>query len=113
MAKVTGQCHCGQITYEAEDPNLSVGYCDCRGCQKATGTLRAPFVHVNRAGFRTTKGDPKAFRAASGDKCDAGGVWHFCSDCGTQLFWKGDRGDEIAIFAGTLDDASLLKQSPQ
>ena len=110
MGEVTGQCHCGQITYEAEDPNLSCEYCDCRGCQRATGTLRAPFVHVDRAGFRTTKGAPKAFRAASGDKCDSGGVWHFCSDRGTQLFWKGDRGDEIAIFAGTLDDTSLLEQ---
>lgn len=113
MAKATGQCHCGQITYEAEDPNLVCAYCDCRGCQRATGTLKAPFVHVSRTGFRTTIGEAKAFRAASGDRCDAGGVWYFCPACGTQLFWKGDRGDEIAIFAGTLDDPSLIQHKQQ
>ncbi len=109
MTEVTGQCHCGQITYEAIDPNLSCGYCDCSGCQKATGTLKAPFVHVNRAGFKITNGAPAEFRAKSGDKCDGRGEWHFCSNCGTQLFWKGDRGDQVAIFAGTLDDISVLE----
>lgn len=109
MTKVTGQCHCGAITYEAEEVNLRCEYCDCRGCQRATGTLKAPFVHVNQAGLHVIKGDPKGFRAAAGEKCDAGGGWQFCPDCGTQLFWKGDRGDEVAIFAGTLDDISLLE----
>ena len=106
---IAGRCHCGHITYEAEGPVVKSSYCDCRGCQRATGTFKVPFVSVRRAGFKVTAGKPSEFRAKSGVKCDAGGIWYFCSRCGTQVFWKGDRGDEIDIFAGTLDDVSIFR----
>lgn len=109
MSMMTGQCHCGRIKYEAKSPIVKCSYCDCRGCQRATGTLKAPFVTVRRDGVKVISGKPSEFRAASGEKCDAHGVWLFCPDCGTQLFWKGDKGDELDIFAGTLDDASVFK----
>ena len=109
MNETTGQCHCGTIQYAALNPRLNVEHCDCVGCQRASGTLRVPFIHVGRADLNIAEGRPTDFRAKSGEKCDAGGVWQFCSDCGTQLFWDGDRGDEIAIFAGTVDDPSLLQ----
>jgi hypothetical protein len=36
--KVTGQCHCGSIAYEAEvDPN-TIRVCHCTDCQRLTGT---------------------------------------------------------------------------
>ena len=36
--KVTGGCHCGQITYEAEVDPATVRVCHCTDCQKLTGT---------------------------------------------------------------------------
>jgi hypothetical protein len=69
-------------------------------------------VTVPGEGFRVTAGRPTEFRAEAGVKCDAHGVWHFCPDCGTQLFWVGDGGDELDIFAGTLDDASVFEPEP-
>ncbi len=106
---IAGRCHCGQIKYEARGPVVRSSYCDCPGCKRATGTLKAPFVTVPSEGFKVTAGDPAQFRAASGEGCDANGTWYFCSRCGTQVFWKGDRGDEIDIFAGTLDDVSIFR----
>ena len=64
---------------------------------------------VLRAGFRLTAGKPSRFRAASGKKCDAHGVWHFCPKCGTQVSWKGDKGNQLDIFAGTLDDTAVFQ----
>ena len=74
----------------------------------ATGTLEAPFVTVLREGFQLTHGELSEFRAESGERCDAYGTWHFCPDCGTHIFWKGNEGDELDLFAGTLDDADLV-----
>ena len=105
--QITGQCHCGHIRYEARGPIVKSSHCECPGCTRATGTLSAPFVTVLRTGFRIIQGEPSQFRAESGVACDAFGVWHFCSRCGTQVFWKGDQGEELDVFAGTLDDRSL------
>jgi hypothetical protein len=106
---ISGQCHCGHVKYEAQGPVVKCSYCDCQGCRRATGTLKAPFVTVRRAGFKITAGEATEFRAASGVKCDAHGTWHFCPKCGAHVFWKGNRGSEIDIFAGSLDDAALFQ----
>ena len=106
---ITGQCHCGHVKYEAQGPVVKCSYCDCRGCQRSTGTLQAPFITVRRADFKVTAGKTTEFRAKSGEKCDCHGVWNFCPKCGTQVFWKGDKGNELDIFAGTLDDTALFK----
>ena len=109
MKPMTGQCHCGHVKYQAQRPVLKCSYCDCRGCQRATGTLKAPFISVRRSAFTIIAGEPSGFRAASGVKCDAHGQWHFCPKCGTQIFWKGHKGNEVDIFAGTLDDTTLFQ----
>ncbi len=105
---LTGQCHCGSIKYEVKGSIIKSSYCDCRGCQKATGTLKAPFVTILRNNFKITTGNPTEFQAKSGVKCDCHGVWHFCPNCGTQLFWKGNKGDKLDIFVGTLDDTTVF-----
>lgn len=109
VVQITGQCHCGNIKYMAQGPIVKCSYCDCGGCQRATGTLKAPFVTVKRQGFVLTAGEPASFRAESGVGCDCHGVWNFCPKCGTQVFWKGHTGDELDIFAGTLDDTTVFR----
>jgi hypothetical protein len=106
---MVGHCHCGSIRYEAQPPIVKSSYCDCPGCQRATGTFKAPFVTVYQKGLSVISGEPSSFRADSGVMCDAHGAWYFCSKCGTQVFWKPDRGDELDIFAGTLEDTNLFQ----
>jgi len=106
---ITGQCHCGAVKYEAQGTVVKSSHCDCRGCQRASGAIQVPFVTVLRTGFKITAGKPTEFRAKSEAKCDCHGTWHFCPKCGTQMFWKGDKGKELDVFAGTLDDTSVFQ----
>lgn len=108
-AGVSGRCHCGQVRYEATGPVAKASYCDCRGCQRATGTLKAPFVTFRRANVTVVAGQLAEFKAEGGEKCDRHGTWQFCPKCGTQVFWKGSTGDELDILAGTLDDTSAFQ----
>ena len=109
MDKFSGQCHCGHVKYEATGPIIKSSYCDCRGCQRATGTLKAPFVTFHRANVKVTAGELSEFKAKDGEKCDCHGVWLFCPKCGTQIFWKGNNGNELDVFAGTLDDTCVFQ----
>lgn len=106
---ITGQCHCGAVRYEADGPVVKSSQCDCMGCQRATGSLKAPFVTVKRAGFRVVAGQAARYQAAGGERCDAHGAWHFCGTCGGPLFWLGHQGDEIDLFAGSLDDRAVFQ----
>ncbi len=106
---ITGQCHCGKIKYKATGEVVECNYCSCRGCQLATGTLKAPFVKIFRKDLQILSGEPKTFQSDSKAQCDVNGVWHFCPDCGSQIFWVGHNSDKMDLFAGTLDDTSLFK----
>ena len=104
---ITGHCHCGKVTYEVKGKIVGQSYCDCRGCQLASGGMKAAFVTVLKSTFKIT-GEVKTYRSDSGVKCDANGIWNFCPTCGTTVFWKPHRGDKIDIFAGTLDNTKLF-----
>ena len=108
LKQITGRCHCGQLKYEAQGPIVKSSTCHCAGCSRATGTFEVPFVSVLRKSFRIAEGELSEFRAGDGEACDAHGSWHFCPECGTHIFWKGFEGEELDLFAGTLDDPSLF-----
>jgi hypothetical protein len=82
--KVTGQCHCGNIRYEAEVDPATVRVCHCADCQRLTGTAFRTNVASLPGTFRLTSGTPKIYikTAESGTKRAHG----FCPDCGTPLF---------------------------
>jgi hypothetical protein len=104
---IAGGCHCGAVRYEVKGKIAGQSYCDCRGCQRASGTLKTPFVTVLQSSFKLT-GKVTSYRSTSGVKCDANGTWHFCPKCGGHLYWRPNRGDKLDIFAGTLDDTKLF-----
>jgi len=108
VKSIAGQCHCGHIKYQVQGNIIKSSYCDCLGCQRATGTLKAPFVTVLRKDFMLLSDEPSKFRSDSKAACDVHGEWNFCHKCGTQIFWKADNGDQLDIFAGTLDDTTIF-----
>jgi hypothetical protein len=105
---LSGRCHCGAVTYKAETPVIKCSYCDCAGCRHATGALRAPYVTI-KADALKVEGKVKTFRAKSEARCDCHGTWQSCAACGSPLFWKPDKGDQLDILAGTLDDPAVFK----
>jgi hypothetical protein len=82
--KVEGQCHCGQITFEAEIDPDTVGICHCTDCQTLTGSAYRVTVHAPAAQFALRSGTPKIYikTAASGNQRAHG----FCANCGTPLY---------------------------
>jgi len=57
--KVTGSCHCGQISYEAEVDPATVRVCHCTDCQKLTGTVWRAGIPSLPGTFRLRSGTPK------------------------------------------------------
>jgi hypothetical protein len=105
--KITGRCHCGNIAYEADRARATYDDCECRGCQRASGALKVQYVVMPAAALKLTGGQPSEFRAQSAEECDKVGFWQFCPKCGAPVFWRSNKGDQVDIFAGTLDDTRV------
>ena len=82
--KVEGQCHCGQITFEAQIDPEAVGICHCTDCQTLSGSAYRVTVQTPAADFVLRTGTPKIYIkiAESGNKRAHG----FCADCGTPIY---------------------------
>ena len=66
---ITGGCHCGAITYEAEVDPDTVSICHCTDCQTFSGSAFRTAVPAKKEGFKLT-GRPKIYvkTAESGNK---------------------------------------------
>lgn len=82
--KISGGCHCGAITYEAEIDANSVAICHCTDCQTLSGSAFRVVVPAKREGFKLLSGEPKIYvkTGESGRKR----VQSFCSNCGTPIY---------------------------
>ena len=82
--KIDGRCHCGYVTFEAEDDPETTTLCHCTDCQTMSGApLRA--VIITRPGtFVLLSGKPIEYRKTA----DSGNVrlQGFCPQCGTALY---------------------------
>ncbi|MBL4805951.1 MAG: GFA family protein [Rhodobacteraceae bacterium] len=98
--KYSGGCLCGAVTYTVSGLLRPVINCHCQQCRKTSGhfvaATSAPRDSVNIVGHVTW------FR--SSDTARRG----FCATCGSNLFWDG-LGENLSIFAGTLDNPSDLQ----
>ena len=99
MTQQTGGCLCGQVTYTVSEPLRPVVACHCQQCRKTSGhhvaATSAPRDSV------VVKGEVTWYQ--SSDIARRG----FCAICGGNLFWDGP-GENISIFAGTLDEPTGL-----
>jgi hypothetical protein len=110
--KVEGQCHCGQITFEAElDPD-SVGICHCTDCQTLSGSAYRITVQVPAANFVLRSGTPKIYiKIAESGKERAHG---FCPNCGTPIYATDPhQARTYGIRVGTLKQRSQLRPQRQ
>lgn len=84
----TGECHCGALKVVATGEPERVYLCHCQACQRRTGT--AFHVGATYAKDRVRlDGEPKVHERDS----DSGNRirFHFCPNCGTTLYWEGER----------------------
>src|SRR5690242_5877302 len=90
--KVTGACHCGQITYEAEVDPARSGICHCTDCQALTGSPYRVSIPTLAGTFRLLTGTPTLYRKTTADS----GVPRrhaFCPACGSPLYASADEDD--------------------
>lgn len=90
----SGGCLCGAVTYRTSGSLRPVIACHCVQCRKTSGHHVAA-TSVARGEIEIT-GRP-VWYASSGTARRG-----FCGTCGSNLFWDG-AGENISIFAGTLD----------
>lgn len=107
MSQYEGGCSCGAIRYELRsEPQFSF-HCQCRQCQRITGTGHASQFMVPR-GTVTLRGKLTYYelRADSGNTVRSG----FCPTCGSPIL-KTSAGHPEAMFfhAASLDDPTRFK----
>ena len=104
MAKpYTGGCACGAIRYETSAEPIFENHCQCRDCQKRSGTGHASYLSFANRADMTTAGQAQSWRVAGDSGNDK--VHAFCPTCGTPVYLtSAARPDFIAVHAASLDD---------
>ena len=96
------ECHCGQLKAIATGEPERVYVCHCKSCQRRTGAV----VHSGSRWLKSQvriEGEAKIY----GRMADSGFEirFHFCPNCGSSVFWEGDRGpDHYGIAVGCFAD---------
>jgi hypothetical protein len=104
----TGGCACGAIRYEIPTKPLVMNHCQCRDCQRKSGTGHGSYLTF--ADKKSVKLDGKAAHwdiiAGSGNvKTRA-----FCPTCGSPVYMTfAAMPDLFTVHAASLDDPSRFK----
>jgi hypothetical protein len=97
----TAQCHCGSLRIIATGDPERVYLCHCKACQRRTGTA----FHFGATYLKEQvrlEGDRKIYErdADSGNRIR----FHFCANCGSTLYWEGDRNPAVCgVAVGAFD----------
>mgnify|MGYP000058110555 FL=1 len=96
----SGGCVCGGVRYTANKLR-PLWYCHCEQCRRMTGNFMAA-SQVDIADISVV-GSPKWFYVSEKSR------YGFCSECGSQLFWRNDDNDYLSVTGGSLDASKGLK----
>jgi hypothetical protein len=100
-------CHCGQLRLQVEGDPLAVSICNCLACQRRTGSafgMQAGF----KAGQVEISGRFNDFSRISDEADRKEAVFHFCPDCGSQVFYtEPDDPDLIVVSIGSFADPTF------
>lgn len=108
---ISGQCHCGAISFTALADPAKVVVCHCSDCQQFSG---APFRAVLPVPAEQVKvsGQPKVYVkvAESGNRR----AQAFCPECGTHLYaTEPDTPKVLGLRLGCVNERAQLKPAVQ
>ena len=101
----TALCHCGSLRVIVSGDPDRVYVCHCAACQRRTGAI----MHSGAAYLKSQVRVEGASRVYA-RTADSGYEirFHFCPNCGTSLFWEGDRSPTTCgIAVGCFADPSF------
>jgi hypothetical protein len=107
MASRQASCHCGQLRLEATGEPFAVSICNCLACQRRTGS-----AFGMQAGFKSDQvrvsGRYRDFSRISDEADRKEHVFHFCPDCGSQVFYTEPiEPDLVVVSVGSFADPSF------
>jgi hypothetical protein len=106
MAKrYTGGCACGAVRYATSSEPIAELHCQCRDCQKRSGTGHGSYLTFAQRSDVKVTGEAKTWRVAG----DSGNekIHAFCANCGTPVYLTfAAAPDLFVIHAASLDDPS-------
>ena len=109
MSTYTGGCACGKVRYEFQGPPKFSYICQCRDCQRATGSGHAPLMMFSSEDG-TVAGQIDFFpvRSDSGNTISRG----FCPGCGSPILITGTIYPAGRfVYAATLDEPDMFEPS--
>lgn len=103
----TGGCACGAIRYAIEGEPVFSNHCQCRDCQRESGTGHGSHLTFLRDGVTLT-GEGKHWEMLA----DSGNMktrW-FCADCGTPVYLTFAAMPQLfSVRAASLDDPGRFR----
>ena len=111
MVRLSGGCLCGSIRYTILQQPILAYTCNCRFCQKDTGTAYRSALAILNENVELIG---KSFSIYTYKSVEHGRELYknFCPDCGTTISLKTERFPERqVIMIGTLDDPSQIELS--
>ncbi len=107
MATREAACHCGQLRLEVTGDPFAVSICNCLACQRRTGS-----AFGMQAGFKSAQvrmiGRFHDFARVSDEADQKQHVFHFCPDCGSQVFYtEPTEPDLVVVSVGSFADPAF------
>lgn len=100
--KRSGGCLCGAVRYEVSGDPVRTMLCQCKNCQRTSGSALSTIALVQRKDLAVT-GTLKGYSYSG----DSGGVLqiNFCPNCGSPVLLNIDAmPDIVSVKVGTFDD---------
>jgi hypothetical protein len=94
----TGRCLCGAVTFTVENPDNEAHCCHCSMCRRWSG---GPALVISSRTVSFT-GEDHIKRYQSSDWAERA----FCSDCGSNLFYRLKQPETFFLPMGLFDDQS-------
>jgi hypothetical protein len=104
----TGGCACGAIRYEVRSEPIFENHCQCRDCQKRSGTGHSSYLTFAGRAEVAISGEAAKWSVAGDSGNDK--VHAFCPTCGAPVYLTFvAMPDVIAVHATSLDDPGRFR----
>lgn len=98
-----GGCACGAIRYTTTSTPVVESHCQCRECQRVSGTGHSSYLVFADRDAMTIDGQASIWRVAGDSGQEKSHA--FCPDCGAPVYLTFSRmPDLVAVHAASLDD---------
>lgn len=97
MTTRTASCCCGASTITVVGPENFSAICHCNNCKRRTGSAFGVSVYFGEEQV-VEASETTSIYATSND--NGSGERHFCTACGTTLYWRGDMFPNMVGIAG-------------